>query len=159
VQAGITHNLTVAAAVMPCCGSSSPSSPILFLDVDGVLNTESSVKRNRFALEDNLLSRLGEVIKKTGCKIVLSSTWRLHQPCMDVLFERLRQHGLDSVIIDVTRDIKGAHRTDEIISWLQQNGHIQHWIAVDDMDLQKMCPVRFTGHTVVTDYGKGVYRL
>ena len=44
---------------------------IIFLDIDGVLNTNSD--RN---ISDEKLIFLSELVPKTGAEIVLSSSWR-----------------------------------------------------------------------------------
>lgn len=44
---------------------------VIFLDIDGVLNTNSD--RN---ISDEKLIFLSELVSKTGAEIVLSSSWR-----------------------------------------------------------------------------------
>ena len=57
--------------------------PILFLDVDGVLNTKytkSNIEldgRHVTAMDRELVGRLVRLLKESDCKIVLSSTWRI----------------------------------------------------------------------------------
>lgn len=45
---------------------------LLFLDVDGVLNTRPG------SLDEDRLERLAQIIRKTDCRVVLSSAWRLN---------------------------------------------------------------------------------
>lgn len=52
---------------------------ILFLDVDGVLNHRACFMPSRGGspLCPDAVRRLQRVVERTGCKVVLSSTWRL----------------------------------------------------------------------------------
>ena len=68
-------------------------SKILFLDVDGVLNTQSC--RGQDAIHPKLLRRLAEVVLFSGAKIVLSTTWRLHVEFKQRLIDKLRTVGID----------------------------------------------------------------
>lgn len=47
---------------------------VIFLDFDGVITTHKS----GWALDEKKLILLGEIIKKTGAKLVISSSWRRH---------------------------------------------------------------------------------
>src|ERR1051325_1700541 len=53
------------------------SMKVLFLDVDGVLNNASTIQRYAMGIDPFLASLVRRVIVNTGCKIVLSSSWRL----------------------------------------------------------------------------------
>ena len=49
---------------------------VIFLDVDGVLNSNETLGRSwNESLEKPLLKLLLKIISKTNAKIVLSSTW------------------------------------------------------------------------------------
>ena len=48
---------------------------IIFLDIDGVLNTSYSRQKN-VAIDEFRLVYLAEIVKRTKSKIVLTSTWR-----------------------------------------------------------------------------------
>ena len=60
---------------------------IIFLDVDGVLNTSETFRRRRIEYEKtkkwnveidlDRVARLKYIINMTGAKVVLSSSWRL----------------------------------------------------------------------------------
>jgi hypothetical protein len=49
----------------------------IFLDIDGVLATSEYMRDGSWALNPEKQKLLGEIISKTGAKIVLSSSWRL----------------------------------------------------------------------------------
>ena len=48
----------------------------IFLDIDGVLNTKASWSTKPYDLDTNSISVLGDICKKTGAIIVLTSTWK-----------------------------------------------------------------------------------
>lgn len=52
---------------------------VIFLDIDGVLNTEKRLLNNNGELyvEKDKIELLKEIIDKTKAKVVLSSTWRV----------------------------------------------------------------------------------
>ena len=72
---------------------------ILFLDVDGVLNTINdcdsedidNIADNFVNLNPKLMQRLKQIVKITNCKIVLRSDWRLTVKDKDELFATLRK--------------------------------------------------------------------
>ena len=70
---------------------------IIFLDVDGVLNTDSC--RPRDAIKSSLVERLAQAVLRTGSRIVLSSTWRLHVKYRNKLLKRLESVGVDRCLI------------------------------------------------------------
>ena len=47
----------------------------IFLDVDGVLNSDKSLMTDD-SLEDALIENLKVIVEKTNAKIILSSAWR-----------------------------------------------------------------------------------
>ena len=49
---------------------------LLFLDVDGVINTSAMWPGAMTPMSDAHIMRIGRIIKETECKIVLSTTWR-----------------------------------------------------------------------------------
>lgn len=76
---------------------------ILFLDVDGVLNSLTS--GGRYALKRPCLKRLENIVKETGCEIVLSSTWRKDEYALKRLKRVLAYRGIK--IADVTPNLGG----------------------------------------------------
>lgn len=51
---------------------------VIFLDIDGVLNSDQTPNPRKlpYVVDRKLLTRLKRVLKRTGAKVVLSSTWR-----------------------------------------------------------------------------------
>lgn len=107
---------------------------VLFLDVDGVLNTTKS--RSLYSLSKPLLRRLQTIVEQTNCKIVLSSTWRKHPEALRRLKRTLEYRGMS--IYDVTpvfwRDEEGnrLYRGHEIQHWLDDHPEVISYCIVDD---------------------------
>ena len=74
---------------------------VIFLDVDGVLNSSRTLYED-VSLEDDLILNLKELINKTGAKIILSSSWRLSTEAVAMLMDKLDKFGL--VISGMTCD-------------------------------------------------------
>ena len=74
---------------------------IIFLDVDGVLNSSRTLYED-ISLEDDLISNLRELVNKTEAKIILSSSWRLSTNAVATLMDKLDKFGL--VISSMTCD-------------------------------------------------------
>lgn len=98
---------------------------IIFLDVDGVLNTATTN-----GLEPRLLDRMALLLRTHDATVVFSSTWRYSSSWMavrDALVERGVSHG---VFVGGTPDLEGVgiglyppscsheNRTHEILLWL-----------------------------------------
>ncbi len=108
---------------------------VLFLDIDGVLNSAFVLQEQRRgdAIDRGMVERVNRIIQATGCKIVISSTWRLIHP-MGELKALLRQHGLIDVIIDKTPYMisEDNNRGDEIETWLKDHPSVQKFCILDD---------------------------
>lgn len=76
--------------------------PILFLDIDGVLNCSNGVQSR--ILEEKI-QLLNLIYAKTFCKVVISSTWRLHSS-LTVLQEEFKARGYNGPIVDITPTLR-----------------------------------------------------
>ena len=74
---------------------------VIFLDVDGVLNSSRTLHED-ISLEDDLILNLKELVDKTKAKIILSSSWRLSTEAVATLMDKLDKFGL--VISGMTCD-------------------------------------------------------
>lgn len=104
---------------------------VIFLDIDGVLNTNS----DREILNDKL-KLLSELVSKTGADVVLSSSWRygwnqprLNQPGTRIyrLKQLLKDNDIvikDTIGLDLTKSI-------QIKNYLNTN-MISNYIVLDD---------------------------
>lgn len=121
--------------------------PILFLDIDGVLNSnhfmrqrlEAGEKNVGHALDPDAVAQLQRIVDATGCSIVLSSTWRLIHTLADMR-GRLIEAGMRSPVPlrDKTPnlDTKGANgrRGSEVQAWIDRAGFEGRFCCVDDDD-------------------------
>ena len=137
---------------------------VIFLDFDGVLNSEKYVKGHMGAeygvLIDPLkMPLLKQIVNATNAQIVLSTTGREHrdkklQNCDDTgieINEIFRKHGLR--ILDKT-PILSRQREDEIAAWLKSNQQIENFVVLDDRFLDSEI---IRGHFVKTSgYAKGL---
>lgn len=104
---------------------------VIFLDVDGVLNTTSLLYHYGFDyIDDDMVVLLAGVVHKTGAEIVLSSTWRLQRESRMLVAEALKRHGLS--VLDRTPKIEDAFRSEEISRWLEDNPGVDRYAIVDD---------------------------
>jgi len=114
---------------------------VIFLDVDGVLN--NNMCSERLSL-DNLLV-LKEIVNKTQCMIVISSTYKLMNSSMDYLWSVFEKFEIQRSIHTIkefpsTSDLLdyGGDRSDEIIQTLlniKKLYNVYNWVAIDDGDL------------------------
>jgi hypothetical protein len=104
--------------------------PILFLDIDGVLNSQPWLSRypgRTLALPSDAaelldpaaVALLEQIRGATGCRVVLSSSWRLRLP-LPAIEGLLRAAGFRGELADQTP--KGVSRTAEILAWLGARG-------------------------------------
>ena len=114
---------------------------VIFLDVDGVLNNANYTKKcyrknghkpmSMYCVPFGPynLKNLAKIVKKTGAKVVLSSTWRIYKSHIYVLEARLAEYGLR--IYDKTDNINMI-RGVEIKEWLKSHRDIENYVVIDD---------------------------
>jgi len=132
---------------------------IIFLDIDGVLNTGSFVesfyaihKLKGINLSDTqdlfrkdmiddygiqfcpvATKMLRWIVEVTGAKIVISSTWRMSG--LSVMKDLWRDRGLPGEVIDITPISKDRNRGWEINKWILDNAsNIKSYVILDDDD-------------------------
>lgn len=139
---------------------------VLFLDIDGVLNSENwfgyrlyCIKNNMFnevinfvntnderikyklsMIDDRAIANLNRIIEETGCKVVLSSSWRSCVEAENTLTEYLlKLKGFKYEFYDVTPRLWfndfSTRRGEEIKFWLDkesENHEIESFIILDD---------------------------
>lgn len=115
--------------------------PILFLDIDGVLNRAGFSPARREGLvswiEPELAARITAVVRATGAEVVMSSSWREDRP-LDELRDHLARAGVDVPLIDVTPVLSGQPRWTEIEAWCL--AHQPRCFAIVD-DIADMGPL------------------
>lgn len=98
---------------------------IIFLDIDGVLNCELlyKVPRERpYPLSEICLDRvklLNDLCEEINAVVVISSSWR--HSGINYCRNTLKECGATFEIIDITPDMRGIARGNEIAKWLQDN--------------------------------------
>jgi len=88
---------------------------VLFLDVDGVLNTSKSRSLN--SLSKPRMRRLQRIVEQTGCIVILSSTWRKLPDAARLLKSRLRYRNV--YIRDYTPVLHNRWRGEEIHAYIE----------------------------------------
>lgn len=109
---------------------------ILFLDVDGVLNNAELLDwAGKHALGDEQLALLQKIIASTGAKIVLTSTWRLHEDALAILKSILARFSLeifDKTTLLIPRKLSmSVYRCEEIEEWLDRHT-VEKFAILDD---------------------------
>ena len=126
---------------------------IIFLDIDGVLNsrhTEETFMGTPFVADEKILL-LKEILDQTDAKIVLSSSWRkgwqlkdagvtsgLDIWLFDTLKEKLAEYKIE--LMSYTEDL--GHRGFEISRWLKNHTdeQIESYIVMDDAPSEALEP-------------------
>ena len=108
---------------------------VIFLDVDGVLNSvayDRERNQNDRNIDVSRLMLLKQIVDATGAEIVLSSTWRMHWKKNDSVAEETKRvffsAGLS--ITDITPF--GESRREEIVVWLKKNADTERFVIIDD---------------------------
>ena len=150
---------------------------ILFLDIDGVLNTGrqhlhclvnniAEVDIFGYAYDPEAIQNLSKIVSATGADIVISSSWKFYG--LAALQEMWRKRGMPGTIIDITpnndsdeivlnADFDGmlTGKGYEIKEWLSHNGaDVSHYVIIDDNDVilpeHKRCFVQTNPHIGIT---------
>ncbi len=116
---------------------------ILFLDVDGVLNSvhwyntrpDEPIMGRRDELytmiDSDAMDRLNRIIVETKCRLVLSSSWRAMDP-ISMINAALRMRGCDTYLFGITPSL-GSPRGEEIQVWLNMaEPSVDGFVILDD---------------------------
>lgn len=116
---------------------------VIFLDIDGVLNSWST----NYKITIQKLQLLNKIIENTDAKIVISSSWRVGSKdvndFLDKNFSKKRTFRLDNPnqeLIDnifykntiALTDTFGPNRGYEIERWLDSHDNIESYVILDD---------------------------
>ncbi len=109
---------------------------VIFLDVDGVLNSDEYFDRIQnldiegieSEIDINKVKLLKKAIDETGAKVVLSSSWRYTKNVLE-LKKLLSDYGIH--ITDSTPVVEHK-RGLEIRKWLEDNDSVEDFIILDD---------------------------
>lgn len=129
----------------------------IFLDFDGVLNTENNIKALRehglalsdkygYYFDNKAVANLATIIENTNAEIIISSSWKVDG--LDIMKKMWVERNLPGKVIDITpSDLLGSQEIDfsnpnflagrgrEIQQWIQQNGSTKdRYVILDDLD-------------------------
>ena len=115
---------------------------VVFLDVDGVLNSNRSTEPT---IAEDMVKRLAHIARKTGASIILSSSWRYeyvrhinpesdyYDKDIDHLITILKKYGLEIADTTPLSYINGANaRPYEIRTWLAGRANVKRFAILDD---------------------------
>jgi hypothetical protein len=103
---------------------------VIFLDIDGVLNSTNTPNPRKFPymVDPKLLKRFKRLLQRAGAKVVLSSTWR-YDPA-GIFSAKYR----DVPFMDVLPDMPKRPRRDEVLAWLKTHPKVKRFVVIDDED-------------------------
>lgn len=115
---------------------------IIFLDIDGVLNSRRKLievykKTHRphsgfnYPFDEKCLINLQTLVKLTNSKIVITSTWRKEQEGRETLLKALKDYNIEQEVIGYT-PVLNSTRGEEIKEYLKQFVEIPNFIIIDD---------------------------
>lgn len=144
---------------------------VIFLDVDGVLNCNSTRQKIPFTeflgIEDNKVDLLSRLVKECGAVVVLSSSWKRGWDrdafkCEDYgtyLDLKLGQYGVH--IYDKTPDSAGWNRGHEIAEWMEKISlveNIEGYVILDDEYFADFKEYNLGAHLVRTSWKDGLQK-
>ena len=104
---------------------------ILFLDIDGVVNCETTSQRHRgfIGIDPYMAFLVGRIVQQTDAKVVLSSSWRNFEDGVEEVERQVVP------IMEVTPN--GKSRGEEIQAWLdnqaiKSNFVVEKYAILDD---------------------------
>jgi len=109
---------------------------IVFLDFDGVLNSEQSTQHlgTRYRFASSSVAALNEVLQKSEAHIVITSTWREHWTLRDNAESLERDGVLPGRVIGKTPTLE-RERGIEIDTWLKSAPYpVASFVILDDRD-------------------------
>ena len=110
---------------------------IIFLDIDGVIAIPDVVKDGMWGLCDEKQKLIGEIIKRTDAKIVLSSSWRKHD--LDSTKEFMNRAGFlfcDKIIGVTIRAYHYIEKGSNIHLSIPRGVEIKQWIDTNIHSIQ-----------------------
>ena len=118
---------------------------IIFLDIDGVLNSSDyrkqlGIKYFSEIIDQSKMPLLKNIVDATDAKIVLSTSWRKFwnegEPQLDpvghYIDEVFAEYGLS--VFDKTPVMEESGRNAEIKAWLDGKWYVDNYVILDDKD-------------------------
>lgn len=115
---------------------------IIFLDVDGVLNSTNKLMEvynathrphsgYSYPFDEKCLQNLKLLVQMTEAKLVITSTWRKNEEGINILLNELKKYDLEQAVLGTT-PILNASREIEIKTFLSSNSLDYNFIILDD---------------------------
>ncbi len=134
---------------------------IIFLDVDGVLNSILKDKDHygdkrpytdyTYPFNDDCLCNLSLLVKETNSFIVITSTWKNDKLGKQILLANLRRYNLDNRVVGYTNNLNKS-KLEEIKDYLEiLDENINYIIIDDENDFDEL-----KEHLIKTDYELGL---
>lgn len=100
---------------------------ILFLDIDGVVNSVVTAQRHRgvIGIDPYMAILVDRIVQATGCKIVLSSTWRLFENSREEVRQQVGEFIACTPSMPLMGGAEMCERGKEIKAWLEANPTIK----------------------------------
>lgn len=137
-----------------CWDPASPrATPIIFLDVDGVLHSVDAAQEDFLGTKQ--LQHLRRIVDASGARLVLSSSWKNRELHAQEVAAALVGAGIRRPV-GGTPNMWQDGRAAEISAWLAQNSSLVEggrWLAIDDLPLTPDLPEE---HVVQADGGLGL---
>jgi len=133
---------------------------VLFIDIDGVLNTYSqlsaneewkNLERTELNIDENKVKLLSKIVQSAEIKLIMHSGWRFfYDDSMNPIFreseELSRIFCRNGIIVSgktpdhSTEEIRQNRKfslvkAEEIKIWLMQHPDCEHYLIIDDLDL------------------------
>ena len=133
---------------------------IIFLDIDGVLNSLNYRRRMGMQYFSEIIDRqkmplLKKIVDVTDAKIVLSTTWRKYwnegetqpDPAGENINRIFGEYGIS--VYSKTPVLENSGRAAEIKAWLRRNPYVDGFVILDDKDFG--WPAELRAHFIWTD--------
>ncbi|SHJ08030.1 HAD domain-containing protein [Pseudobutyrivibrio xylanivorans] len=149
-------------------------SNVIFLDVDGVLNSKFWDDEHQREISDgkyidiDAVKLFSKLVKKTDARVILHSGWRFwfddemkpNRSEAEFFADVMEKEGvfISGVTPDLTtEEIRKAKKfslvkADEILQWLKENP-TDNWLVIDDLDLHNN---EIASHQIKTDAEVGL---
>ncbi|MBQ8448579.1 MAG: hypothetical protein IJX27_06590 [Clostridia bacterium] len=117
---------------------------IIFLDIDGVLNCDRFIIKNKcrgIGIDPERVALLAEIVRASGAKIVLTTSWRSHwsenpEEC-DAMGREINEAFAAQGLTVYSKTPRISYvREEEILAWLDENPEATRFVIIDDMYLQ-----------------------
>jgi len=106
---------------------------IIFLDIDGVLNTIGDTNLISNTFEYNKLMRLVKLSNETNSKIIIISDRRTFIEEREMIDDIFNSYNLNYDYLSLKRTHR--KRSDEILYYLSNNPDITNYVILDDNDM------------------------